>query len=147
MRIVLMGNAGAGKTALAKALVDLQPAPRLSLDEVSFSEGTERRAVSESWDQSQTFVAGNAHRVVEDCCSTLIEPLLPYCDVLVFLNPGVETCVAHCYSRLWEKEKFGSARLLGSRVRVESRRVWLARTPKAVRFVSGSKVRVFLGEP
>jgi hypothetical protein len=38
----------------------------------------------------------------------ILEPLLQHADTLIFLNPGVETCVAHCRARLWEAEKFES---------------------------------------
>ena len=31
-----------------------------------------------------------------------------FCDELIFLNPGVDVCVAHCRSRPWEPEKFSS---------------------------------------
>ncbi|GIZ11003.1 hypothetical protein NCCP436_04190 [Pseudomonas sp. NCCP-436] len=30
------------------------------------------------------------------------------CDELIFLNPGVEICIAHCRARPWEPEKFSS---------------------------------------
>jgi len=30
------------------------------------------------------------------------------CDELIFLNPGVEVCIAHCRARPWEPEKFSS---------------------------------------
>src|SRR4029450_5589564 len=39
----------------------------------------------------------------------LIEAALPHCTELRFLNPGIETCVAHCNRRPWEASKFSCA--------------------------------------
>jgi hypothetical protein len=33
---------------------------------------------------------------------------LAFCDELIFLDPGMDACVAHCRSRPWEPEKFSS---------------------------------------
>jgi adenylate kinase family enzyme len=104
-----MGNAGAGKTTLAKALVELEDAARLSLDEVAFSEGPERRKVAESVAAAVSFVDRNDSWIIEGCYSDIVEPLLASCDTLVFLNPGVDACIAHCRKRPWEREKFSSA--------------------------------------
>lgn len=48
MRVILLGNAGAGKTTLAHQLMRGQPIPRLSLDEIAWTEGTERKPLEES---------------------------------------------------------------------------------------------------
>ena len=46
---------------------------------------------------------------MEGCYGDLVEAALPHYTELRFLNPGVETCVAHCLSRPWEPSKFPSA--------------------------------------
>jgi hypothetical protein len=33
---------------------------------------------------------------------------LPHCTELVFLDPGVEACLAHNRARAWEPHKYGS---------------------------------------
>jgi adenylate kinase family enzyme len=48
MKIFLLGNAGAGKSTLSKKLIDRHPAARLSLDEVAFQGGVERRPLQDS---------------------------------------------------------------------------------------------------
>lgn len=108
MRTILLGNAGAGKSTLARRLIAQQPAARLSLDEVAFAGGTARRPLADSIADVRRFIATNEHWIIEGCYADIIEPILPECEELVFLNPGVETCIAHCRARPWEPEKFDS---------------------------------------
>ncbi|QTF93855.1 AAA family ATPase [Halomonas sp. BM-2019] len=108
MRVILLGNAGAGKSTLARKLIAKQPAARLSLDQVAFQGGIERRALQESFEEVKRWIADNENWVIEGCYADIIEPVLPFCEELIFLNPGVETCIAHCLSRPWEPEKFSS---------------------------------------
>lgn len=108
MKIILLGNAGSGKSTLSKRLLDRQPAARLSLDQVAFREGMERRPLAESVAEVRRFIDAHAHWIIEGCYADIIEPILPACEELIFLNPGVETCVAHCRSRPWEPEKFAT---------------------------------------
>jgi adenylate kinase family enzyme len=109
MRTILLGNAGAGKSTLARQLIAQQPAARLSLDEVAFAGGTERRPLAESIADVQRFIATNEHWIIEGCYADIIEAILPQCDELIFLNPGVEACVAHCHARPWEPEKWATS--------------------------------------
>lgn len=109
VRTILLGNAGAGKSTLARKLIARQPAARLSLDEVAFASGVDRRPLADSIAAVQRFIAGNAHWIVEGCYADIIEAILPACDEFIFLNPGVEACIAHCHARPWEPEKFSSS--------------------------------------
>ncbi len=45
MRIILLGNAGAGKSTMARRLMGNSNIPRLSLDEIAWQEGIERKAL------------------------------------------------------------------------------------------------------
>lgn len=109
MKVILLGNAGSGKSTLARKLIKQEPAARLSLDEVAFVSGsTERRPLRASIADVQAFIGENRNWIIEGCYSDIIEPVLSQCEVLYFLNPGVETCVSHCRSRPWEPEKFES---------------------------------------
>lgn len=110
MRVILLGNAGAGKSTLSRRLVAEKPAVRLSLDEVAFQGGIERRPLADSISDVRRFVAANESWILEGCYADIIEPVLGDCDELIFLNPGVEACVAHCRARPWEPEKFRSSR-------------------------------------
>lgn len=108
MRVILLGNAGAGKSTLARRLAEREPAARLSLDEVAFQAGTERRPLQDSIADVLAFIGRNQSWIIEGCYSDILEPALAHCEELYFLNPGVEACVAHCRARPWEPEKFSS---------------------------------------
>ncbi|GGO80976.1 hypothetical protein GCM10011348_18910 [Marinobacterium nitratireducens] len=109
MKLIILGNAGSGKTTYTRRLLARHPAARLSLDEVAFDGGIERRPLHDSVADVRRFIAANGHGIIEGCYADILEPVLPLCDELVFLNPGVETCVAHCRARPWEPEKFASS--------------------------------------
>ncbi len=108
MKVIILGNAGAGKSTLARHLMAQQPAARLSLDQVAFQGGTERRPLQDSIDDVLRWIAGQQSWIIEGCYADIVEPLLAHCDELIFLNPGVDACIAHCRSRPWEPEKFDS---------------------------------------
>lgn len=108
MKIILLGNAGAGKSTLSRKLIARSPAARLSLDEVAFKGGTERRPLQDSVEDVQRWIADHESWIIEGCYADIIEAVLKHCDELIFLNPGVDTCIAHCLSRPWEPEKFSS---------------------------------------
>lgn len=108
MRIILLGNAGAGKSTMARRLIGNQPIPRLSLDEIAWGEGTERNPLDDSIRELHQFLRSNDQWVIEGCYSDLVAVALPLCTELRFLNPGVEICVEHCLQRPWEPEKFRS---------------------------------------
>lgn len=111
MRIVLLGNAGAGKSTMARRLIASARAEvaRLSLDEIAWADGFERRPLQESSELVLEFIRSNENWIIEGCYSDLVEYALPHCTELRFLNPGIEACVRNCLSRPWEPEKFASA--------------------------------------
>jgi adenylate kinase family enzyme len=108
MRLVLLGNAGAGKSTMARRLLGGKPIARLSLDQIAWDEGPKRKPLDVSLCLLKDFIQSNQQWVIEGCYSDLIEAALPYCTELRFLNPGVEVCVAHCHRRPWEPEKFAA---------------------------------------
>ena len=108
MKVILLGNAGAGKSTLSRKLIIKHPAARLSLDEVAFQGGTERRPLQDSIRDVQNWIAGNESWIIEGCYADIIESALEHCDELIFLNPGVDICIAHCRSRAWEPDKYES---------------------------------------
>ena len=108
MKILLLGNAGAGKSTLASLLCGGRDLPRLSLDEVAFADGAERRPLADSVARCEQFLAGKTDWIIEGCYADILQALLPHADQLLFLNPGVDTCLAHCRQRPWEPAKFDS---------------------------------------
>ena len=103
-----MGNAGAGKSTMARRIIGGRDVPTLSLDEIAWNPGVQRRPLQESLRLLNEFVKANRDWVIEGCYGDLIEAALPHCTELRFLNSGIEACVAHCQSRPWEPEKFVS---------------------------------------
>jgi len=108
MRLVLLGNAGAGKSTMARRIIGDRSIPRLSLDQIAWDDGPKRKPLEVSLRMLSDFIDSHKEWVIEGCYGDLIEAALPYCTELRFLNPGVEVCVAHCHRRPWEPEKFSS---------------------------------------
>ncbi len=108
MKVIILGNAGAGKSTLARKLIARQPAARLSLDEVAFLGGAERRPLQDSVEAVKRWISEQDSWIIEGCYADILEPVLACADELIFLNPGIEACLAHCRSRPWEPEKFSS---------------------------------------
>ena len=106
VRIVLLGNAGAGKSTMAKLLIGDRPIPRLSLDSIAWKEPAVRKPLSESLAELHVFLSTCPEWIIDGCYGDLIEAALPSCTELRFLNPGVEVCISHCLARPWEPEKF-----------------------------------------
>ena len=103
-----MGNAGAGKSTMVGRLIGSADIPHLSLDEIAWDQGPVRKSLDESQTLLRQFINANEQWIIEGCYGDLIEAALPSCTELRFLNPGVETCVAHCKRRPWEPSKFSS---------------------------------------
>ena len=108
MRLVLLGNAGAGKSTMASRIIGGGNIPRLSLDTIAWDEGPKRKQLDSSLRKLHDFIQASDQWIIEGCYSDLIEAALPHCTELRFLNPGVEVCVAQCHRRPWEPEKFSS---------------------------------------
>lgn len=108
MRTILIGNAGSGKSTLARQLAARQSAARLSLDEVAFAGGVERRPLQDSIADVRRFIDAYANWIIEGCYADILAAVLDEGNELIFLNPGVEACIAHCRARPWEPEKFGT---------------------------------------
>lgn len=108
MKTLLLGNAGAGKSTLAARLCAHTLMPQLSLDEVAFADGAQRRPLADSIARCEQFMAGKRDWIIEGCYADILQALLPHADQLLFLNPGVDTCLAHCRQRPWEPGKFDS---------------------------------------
>lgn len=54
------------------------------------------------------FCSSHGRWVLEGCYGNLVEAALPFQPFLIFLNPGLEPCTAHCLNRPWEAHKYPS---------------------------------------
>ncbi|MFP7723643.1 AAA family ATPase [Lysobacter sp. A3-1-A15] len=110
MRYLVFGNSGSGKSTLARQLGKTHGLPHLDLDSIVWEPG--KVAVErprESIDASlQAFLAANDRWVIEGCYGELVQAASVHCTELVFLNPGLETCLRHNRLRPWEPHKYAS---------------------------------------
>lgn len=96
-RIVIYGNAGSGKTTMARRL----GLPMLSLDDVAWSALGVRAPLAESLAALKQFMAAEPEWVIEGCYGDLIEAAAANCTELRFLHPGAAVCAANARNRPW----------------------------------------------
>lgn len=104
MRIALIGNSGSGKSTLARQLAATYALPMLDLDTVMWEPGkvAVARAPLAAAQDVNAFCSSGSRWVVEGCYAGLTWAVLPYATLLLFLEPGVDVCVANCRNRPWE---------------------------------------------
>jgi adenylate kinase family enzyme len=110
MRVLLFGNAGAGKTLYAQHLARLHALAHLDLDTIVWETakvGILRPAEAVMHDLS-SFLDAHSRWVIEGCYSEAVEFISADCTELVFMNPGEAACLANCRARPWEPHKFTS---------------------------------------
>jgi adenylate kinase family enzyme len=110
MRVLVFGNAGSGKTTLARALAVAHGLAQLDLDSIVWESGqiaVERPADSIAASLHR-FLADHDIWVIEGCYGDLIEAASSRCTELVFLNPGLAACLANNRRRPWEPHKYAS---------------------------------------
>ncbi|MGN6829917.1 hypothetical protein [Paucibacter sp. M5-1] len=110
MPIAILGNSGSGKSTLAAALAAAGGMPCLDLDTVAWEPGQIAVPRPEALARAEVraFCRGHPNWLVEGCYTTLIEAALEFRPRLVFLNPGLEACLANCRARPWEPHKYAS---------------------------------------
>lgn len=102
VRILIYGNAGSGKTTMARAVAREFGVAHLSLDDIAWEKEMVRRPLAESIADLNAFIAANSAWVIDGCYGDLVQAALPYCTELRFLNPGIEVCVTNCCNRPWD---------------------------------------------
>jgi adenylate kinase family enzyme len=109
-RYVLLGNSGSGKSTLAAGLALAGGLPSLDLDTLAWEPVTppRRRPVADSVREIASFMDRNDRWVLEGCYADLLAVPLTRCTRLIFLNPGVEACIANARARPWEPHKYPS---------------------------------------
>jgi len=110
MRFLIFGNSGAGKSTLSQRLAQEHGLAHLDLDSIVWEPGKiavqrSPNAVSASLG---AFFTTHDRWVIEGCYGELVEVASGQCTDLVFLNPGLDICLAHNRSRSWEPHKYAS---------------------------------------
>lgn len=110
MRIVIFGNSGSGKSTMARGLATEHGVAMLELDTVVWEPNQvavlrSREAIRADVER---FLGANAQWVIEGCYGELVEMVLGYSTRAVFLNPGLDACVANNRRRPWEPHKYAS---------------------------------------
>lgn len=110
MRISIIGNSGSGKSTLARMLSAAHGLANLDLDTVAWEPGkiAVARDPALAAGDVASFCQANPRWVVEGCYGSLIAATLPYAPMLLFVEPGIEACLAHCRARPWEPHKYPS---------------------------------------
>lgn len=110
MRVAIVGNSGSGKSTLAREITAAHSIVSLDLDTVVWEPG--KIAVARPADAAAADVTAfcSAHEswVVEGCYGALAFQTFEQSPILLFIDPGVDACVANCRSRPWEPHKYGS---------------------------------------
>lgn len=126
MRTLVFGNSGSGKSTLAQQLAREHDLAHLDLDSIVWEPGKvavqrDPDAIAESL---KAFLTSHDRWVIEGCYGELVETATTYCTELVFLNPGLETCLEHNRQRPWEPHKYASKD--AQDVMLENLQAWVA---------------------
>lgn len=110
MRVAIIGNSGSGKSTLAAALASATGVSRFDLDTVAWEpdQAAVPRDEALACEDVHRFCRGSDDWIVEGCYATLIGAALEHAPKLLFLNPGLDACLANCRTRPWEPHKYAS---------------------------------------
>src|SRR5215475_13747366 len=134
MRVLVFGNSGSGKSTYARALAAREGLAHLDSDSIVWGVGEPGKiapgkipvqrpdeAVAASL---RNFIDSHASWVIEGCYGELVRAASTHCTLLVFLNPGIDACLAHNLKRPWEPHKYASLELQNSML--GQRQKWVA---------------------
>ena len=110
MKVLVFGNSGSGKSSYSRSLAARHELPYLDLDSIVWERDriAVQRAPSDISASLQAFISGHATWVIEGCYGELVEAASAHCTRLVFLNPGIDACLANNARRPWEPHKYAS---------------------------------------
>lgn len=106
-RIAIFGNAGSGRSTLARSLAG-EDVVVLDLDTIAWEPKSSAilRPRYAAISKLERFCSSHSDWIVEGCYGDLIEAVLPWEPELIFLHPGEEVCLRNCRNRSWEPHKY-----------------------------------------
>lgn len=122
-KILIFGNAAAGKSTLAKKIAVKQGIAHLDLDTLAWlaTAPPQRKCLLDSAIEIETFTQRHANWVIEGCYSDLLELLTnnsvadhdnvkikAFANEIIFLDIAINTCITHAENRPWEAHKYPS---------------------------------------
>src|SRR6476660_9694204 len=127
MKVLIFGNSGSGKSTYASALAARESLAHLDSDSIVWGFGEPgkiavlKRAIATEASTRQlqrpdeavaaslrNFIDSHAAWVIEGCYGKLVRAASAHCTLLVFLNPGIDACLANNLKRPWEPHKYAS---------------------------------------
>ena len=126
MKVLVFGNSGSGKSTLARQLAEQHGLAHLDLDSIVWepSKIAVQRPADAVAASLDAFLSEHPRWVIEGCYGELVQAASQHCTELVFLNPGLETCLAHNRARPWEPHKYASKETQDSML--ENLQAWVA---------------------
>lgn len=110
MKVLVFGNSGSGKSTLAKKLAEEHGLAHLDLDSIVWEPGKIAVQLPAHMIAASlaAFLSEHDRWAIEGCYGELVQSASHHCTELVFLNPGLETCLEHNRKRPWEPHKYAS---------------------------------------
>ena len=110
MKVLVFGNSGSGKSTYAHAIAAREDLAHLDLDSIVWEPGkiAMQRSTESVTADLRSFIDSHGAWVIEGCYGELVQAASAHCTLLVFLNPGVEACLANNARRPWEPHKYAS---------------------------------------
>ncbi len=130
-RIVIFGNSGSGKSTLAREKAEILACSHLDLDTVAWAENRKkptRKSIADSRNLIEPFLAKTENWIIEGCYSDLLALVIPFSTEIIFLNPGVDTCITNCRKRPWERHKYESPE--AQNANLEMLTAWIEQYPQ-----------------
>lgn len=109
-KIIIFGNSGSGKSTLAAELCRAHDLAHLDLDSLAWlpSAPPARRALNDSKQEINRFIAQREGWVIEGCYADLLELIEPFATEAIFMNLPVALCQQNARNRPWEPHKYES---------------------------------------
>src|SRR5215471_1476434 len=110
MKVLVFGNSGSGKSTYARTIAARDRLAHLDLDSIVWEPGkiAVQRSTESVIADLRGFMDSHTAWVIEGCYGDLVQAASAHCTLMVFLNPGVEACLANNAARPWEPHKYAS---------------------------------------